>query len=65
VVNSIGTLFSKCEEIFHFLPAHALGAFFGSVPQAELLQWRSHIAAKKQKQRRCMSEAPRLERKNQ
>jgi hypothetical protein len=27
-------LFSKCEEIFHFLPAHALGAFFGSVPQS-------------------------------
>jgi hypothetical protein len=32
--------------------------------EAELLQWQSHIAAKKQKQRRCMSEAPRLERKS-
>jgi len=62
----------------HSTPAHALGAFCGSVaPQAGLQQidegdsriqlkkqnihelWRSHIAAKKRRQRRCMSKAQR------
>jgi hypothetical protein len=49
------------SKILHiFTPAHALGAFCGSVPtQLELQQWQSHIAAKKRRQRRCMSEAQR------
>jgi len=47
------------EKIFaYFTPAHALGAFCGSVStQLKLQQWRSRIAVKKRRQRRCMSEA--------
>jgi hypothetical protein len=33
VVNSFRTLFSNAKNIL-FLPAHALGAFFGSVPRS-------------------------------
>jgi hypothetical protein len=49
VVNNFGTSFSNAKKYSIFLPAHALGAFFGSVPRSGIAAMAESYCSKEAK----------------